>query len=197
MSNVFDVDIDVSTNTDRSKFGTRAMVYNEKNQRVLQHPSGVYLEPVPIDPLTLSAAIDYKYADSVGFLKVDILNNTVYDKFATKSEVIEAIETEPNWELLNDPSVISVLPHVGKHVDLMMDLKPRSIDDLADVLALIRPGKSHLIERYKKNKSSTRRMLYVKPVDKNLNYFKKAHAISYAYMIVCSMFVINKRRIQL
>lgn len=183
----FDVDIDVQTNLDRTKYGTRAMVYNQDSERILPHPSGVYLEKVPIDHLTGFSAFDYKYGSEHGFLKIDILNNTVYDKFSSKEEVLEVMEEEPDWSLLDDATIVSKLPHIGKHFDLVEKLQPRSIEDLADLLALIRPAKVGLIDAYIQNKKLVRRNLYLRPANEESNYFKKSHAISYAYMIVCAL----------
>lgn len=183
----FDVDVDVASNTDRSSIGTRAIVYNEDTKRVLPHPSGVYLETVPIDNLTGNAAFDYKDGDAVGFYKVDILTNTVYDSFSSKEDLLLSAEKEPDWSLLQKPSVVDKLPHLSKHVEFVSEMKPTSVMELADCLALIRPGKIHLIDDYREDKERTRKRLYARP--KHGVYFKKSHAVSYAVMIVA---VLNK-----
>lgn len=172
---------------DRTRYGVRAMVYNEDTYRVLPHPSGVYIENIPVDPETGLAAIDYKKGDELGLFKVDVLTNTVYDNFDSKEDVVANAEKEPNWELLTDRNIVEQLPHIGKHYDDLQKIKPRCIEELADFLALIRPGKIHLFESYLENKERARRNLYNKP--KTGVYFKKSHAISYAIMIVS---VLNK-----
>lgn len=182
----FDVDIDVKSNMDKSDFGTRGMVYNEDTAKIIPHPSAFFLEFVPVDPLTGNAAIDHKYAEAQGFMKVDLLSNTTYDSFRSKKEVLMSLEKEPDWSMLEDREFVETLPHLGKHFEIVQRLEPRSIEDIADVLALIRPGKTHLIDAYQRNKADVRVNLYKRPNDGQM-YFKKSHAISYAAMIVCTM----------
>lgn len=187
MHNLFDFDIDISPKSlpDKSKYGTRAMVYNEKTETIQPHPSGVYLEDVPVDEVTGLCAFDYHYGDEHGFIKVDILNNSAYDRFTSKDEVLKFLHQEPNWDILKKESIVEKLPHIGNYYDLVQELEPRSIEDLADLIALIRPGKRDLLDQYKENKLRVRnRLLYTRSKG---HYFKKAHAISYAAMIVLVM----------
>lgn len=188
MSSNWDIDIDVSSGVDRNMFGTRAMIYNEEQETVTPHPSGVYIDDVSVDGLTGNAAFDHKEPLCDGLIVVDILTNTSYDKFASKAEVIEMSQKEPNWGLLKDEKTVKKLPHINKHFDMIRELEITSVDDLADALALIRPGKIHLLEAYKENKKSVRRQLYVRSSNKQ-PYFKKSHAYSYAVMIVA---ILNK-----
>lgn len=179
---LFDVDIDVTPSTERTNYGyARAMIYNADNQRIQPHPSGVYLEEVPVDPITNLCAFDYEYGDEQGFMKVDLLHNTVYENFKSKQEVLEASEAEIDWELFSKQEIVETLPHIAKHFEVVDKVKPKSVDDLADILALIRPGKIQLLEDYLINKEQTRRNLYRRP--RQGIYFKKSHAISYALMI--------------
>lgn len=182
----FDVDIDVKSDTDKEKYGIRAMVYNAVTEKILPHPSGFYLEEVPVDALSNLASIDYKYGDEIGLMKVDLLTNTSYDIFHSKEEILNALETKPDWSLLKDQEFVDSLPHISGHYDIVKRIKPESVEELADVLALIRPAKIHLIESYIKNKKSARMNLYRRS-SSDKAYFKKAHAISYALMIVCIM----------
>ena len=64
----------------------------------------------------------------------------------------------------------------------MQKLKPKSVEQLAAVLAIIRPSK-----RYLQNKSwdVIQREVWIKPINDNkAYYFKKAHAVSYAMACV-------------
>ena len=185
MQNKFDIDIDVNSLCDKSKYGIRGMIYNVETERVNPHPSCYYIEDVPLDLLTGNAAIDYEYAEEKGFKKIDLLTNTSYDVFKNKEEILQCVDMEPKWDLLLEEDFVKKLPHISKHFDLIEKTKPKSVEDLADVLALIRPGKIHLIDDYINNKDLIRKELYKRP--KKGAYFKKAHAISYAVMIVCIM----------
>jgi hypothetical protein len=183
MRTIFDIDIDTATNTDRKLYGIRAMIYNTDAEKIMPHPSGVYLENVPVDKKTDLAAFDYGYGNAKGFMKVDILHNTVYDAFRSKQEIYDAIDGDIDWDLFKDQTIVESLPHVGKHFDIVSKVTPRSVEDLADILALIRPGKANLLSQYLKHKQEVRRQLYARP--KEGIYFKKSHAISYALMITC------------
>jgi hypothetical protein len=60
---------------------------------------------------------------------------------------------------------------------------PNSLEQLAAVLAMIRPAKKHLIG---KSWTEILNQVWTKP-DNNEYYFKKAHAIAYAMAVVVQM----------
>lgn len=188
----FDIDIDVRSDFDRSGYGTRAMIYNEETENISPHPVGIYLEDVPVDPITGFCAFDYKYGNENGFMKLDLITNSSYDRFKTKTQLLSAINKEPDWTLLESESYVSKLPHIANHFDVVSLVKPRSVIELADTLALIRPGKVHLLEQYLSNREKVRRKLYLRS-DKGV-YFKKSHAVSYALMIVAVMNSTSKQK---
>lgn len=186
----FDVDIDVKSSFNREKIGTRAMVYNRDSEKILPHPSGVYIEEVPVDPITGLCSFDYKYGAEHGFMKIDLLSNSVYDKFKTKDDILYAAYHDVDWREFERKETVEQLPHIANHFDIVEQVGPKSIEELADILALIRPGKRYLLDEYVQNKKSAQRKLYRRPRE-DLNYFKKSHAISYAVMIVCYLFSIK------
>lgn len=189
MRRTFDVDIDLPSDYKPSL--TQAMVYNEKTQSITPHPSGYYFEDVPVDPVTGVCAFDYKWGEERGFMKVDLLTNRVYDSFKTKQDVLDAIvEENIDWTMFDRREVVERLPHLGKHFDIVSRVRPRSVQDLADILALIRPAKIGMLDSYLQNKTRVRRNLYLRPTDETA-YFKKSHAISYALMIVAYLTVID------
>lgn len=194
MRRTFDVDIDVSPDFKRDEFGVRAMIYRDDTERIMPHPSGVYLEPVPVDPVTGLCAFDYKYGDDKGFMKVDLLVNTAYANFESKEEVLTALTSEVDWKLFLDRRIVDKLPHIANHFDIVREVKPQSIEDLADILALIRPAKIWMLEDYLTNKKRVRINLYKRPAGDKV-YFKKSHAISYAAMIVCCLHRITETEI--
>lgn len=183
----FDIDIDVNSNCDKSRYGTRAIIFKKTDdgRNLIQpHPSGYYIESINIDNMFPDfASIDYKDAEELGFNKVDLLTNSSYDMFKSKDEVLEYFHKEIPWDMFEDEEFVQKLPHIANHFWLVSRIKPKSVDDLADCLALIRPGKKHLIEDYLEDKEHTRKNLYLRP--KTGMYFKKSHSYSYAMMIVC------------
>jgi hypothetical protein len=62
---------------------------------------------------------------------------------------------------------------------------------LADVLALIRPGKKYLLEAYIKDRDIVRDELYKTPTKKNTVWFKRSHSVAYAHNIVLQLHLIN------
>lgn len=150
---------------------------------IIPHNVGVYFCDIPCDLLSGLASIDYKNAEDKGFMKVDILHNTVYDKFNNRTEIIEQMKKPIHWELLKDNSVVIQLPHINNYYDLIQSLPTiDSVEKLAMFLAIIRPSKKHLIQNVKSNGwDSIKGEIWKKETDGY--YFKKAHAIAYAVMI--------------
>lgn len=189
-----DVDIDVKTDFDPRKvfdLGTRASMV--QNGELKPHPCGYYLSSIPADPLTGLAAIPYDRAEELGFIKLDFLHNSVYDHFQSREEIETLLELEPSWKLLEDPAVVSALFQLSNHAELVARVKPTSIDDLADLLALIRPGKRDFINAYIANRDAIRPLLYS---DTGGYSFKKSHAYAYALVIVLQLHLIEAGIIQ-
>lgn len=178
-----DVDIDIPSKVNRDKFGIRAGIYDEENKTYRPHPSGVYRTNVPYDPVSGLCAIPYDLAYKHGFNKIDLLTNTAYDSVKDYDTLHDAINNEPDWSLLEQESVVKQMPQIAKHFELVNKIKPKSLDDLADTLALIRPGKKHMIDEYLINKEGVRRRLYQEPSDGSY-YYKKSHAYATALQIV-------------
>jgi DNA polymerase III alpha subunit len=159
-----------------------------KNGLITKHPVGVYFQNIPIDPITHLSSIPYQAAEELGYFKIDMLHLSVLDYFNNKGEIRMLTKKTPDWDLLLSPSVVSKLFQLSNHYDLVVTIKPKSIIELADCIALIRPGKRYLLDGYLKDKDVIRQELY-KKTDKY--YFKRAHAISYATTIVLQLHLIK------
>lgn len=186
-----DIDIDVPTTIERKRYGTRASTINQETNNLSPHPCGIYLpcEHITKDEVTGLAAITYN--ESYQFFKVDLLSNSVYDKFSSKTELLEALHAPVDWEKFDDVAFVEKLPQLKNQAPLVTSMHIRSIHDLADALALIRPGKAYLQEPYLNGeKERARAELYTKPAT-GANYFKKSHAYAYACMLIC---VVNHER---
>jgi hypothetical protein len=155
-------------------------------QGIFPHGVGVYFCDIPKDDISGLSAIDYKSAEEdYGYVKIDLLHNSIYDKFNSRSELYEVMKQPIRWELLNDETVVSSLPHIGNYYELLKEFpKIDSIDKLAMFISIIRPGKKHLIDTVKNTNNwySVLDEIWTKPSD-NAYYYKKSHAISYATMI--------------
>jgi len=110
--------------------------------------------------------------------------------FETKEEIRELLKLEPDWSLLTRQDVVEKLFQIHRQYKLVSKLAPKSVQELADCIALMRPGKRHLVDAYLKDKELVREELYLKPEDGKY-YFKRGHAVSYALNIVLQLHLIN------
>jgi len=184
----FDVDIDTPT-----KFNARDIFpWNKasiiKDEKITPHPCGFYPQNIPLDALSNLSAIPYEQAEELGYFKVDFLHLSIYDYFQSRDEIIELLKIEPNWNLLLDKNNVSKLFQLSKHYDLLIKLKPSCIEDLADAIALIRPGKYNLVPLYLKQKEVIKSILYEQSDEFS---FKRSHAIAYAHVIVLQLHLID------
>lgn len=166
-----------------------SMVHQGKSAR---HNTGVYFQNIPIDPLTDHASIPYARAEDLGYFKIDFINNTVYADIKDSEHLDALMEMEPAWELLDDPDVVSMLVHIHSHFDIVTAIKPKSVEDLSVVLALIRPGKRHLLG---KSRAEIDANIWTVPSDGSY-HFKKSHSYAYAVSIVVQLNAIVERSLE-
>jgi len=178
-----DIDIDFA---DRSKalekFEHVAAVIDDKGT-FKKHNTGVYCTCIPYNPITKQSTIDYKLAEKRGYFKLDFLNVSVYEGVNSKEHLNKLMQTEPLWDLLEQDEFTNMLFHVNGHGAILREMRPRSIEELAAVLAMIRPAKRHLIG---KDWSDVNKEVWLKP-EGDEYYFKKAHAVAYAHVVVVQM----------
>jgi DNA polymerase III alpha subunit len=133
--------------------------------------------------MTGLSTIDYKTAEQRGYFKLDFLNVSVYEGVNSKQHLNSLMQTEPIWDLLLEDDFTNKLFHVNGHGSILREMKPKTIEELAAVLAMIRPAKRHLIG---KDWNSVMSEVWLKP-EGDEYYFKKAHAVAYAHVIVVQM----------
>jgi DNA polymerase III alpha subunit len=189
-----DVDIDCAPTVDAPTVfnWTRAAVV--RDGLYTPHPCGVYPQQIPVDPITRLAAIPYDAAEELGYFKIDFLHLNVYQHFKNRAEIDELIAKEPDWTLLQVPSNHHKLFQLANHGELLLKLKPTSIQELSDVMALIRPGKRQLVPLYQKSKEMARPIIWKKDDDTGYS-FKKSHALSYAYVLLLQLHLIEQGRL--
>lgn len=178
-----DIDIDFANRTqvlDHFKHVTAAI---DDNGTFKKHNTGIYCTSVPYNPITGMSTIDYKQAEDRGYFKIDFLNVGVYEGIKDRKQLIQLMETEPLWDLLLQDDFVNLLFHVNGHGSILRQMIPTSIEQLAAVLAMIRPAKRYLIG---KDWTTVMNKVWTKPENEDY-YFKKAHAIAYAHVIVVQM----------
>jgi DNA polymerase III alpha subunit len=127
--------------------------------------------------------VPYEEAEDRGYFKIDFLNVGIYKGVRDEAHLIQLMETEPLWDLLEQDDFTQLLFHVNGHGSILRQSKPKSIEQLAAVLAMIRPAKRYLIG---KEWTTVMKEVWTKP-ENDEYYFKKSHAIAYATAIVVQM----------
>jgi len=155
----------------------------DSNGNFKKHNTGVYCQAIPYNPLTDTASIDYKTADSRGYFKIDFLNVSAYQGVRDEAHLQSLLNTEPLWDLLDQDEFTSMLFHVNGHGSILRTMKPRSIAQLAAVMAMIRPAKRYLIGQ---DWNTVNNEVWVKPAG-NEYFFKRSHATAYAALVVVQM----------
>ena len=150
-----------------------------------KHNTGIYVQSIPYNPIDNVSTIDYKSAEDRGYFKIDFLNVSVYEGVRDKAHLTQLMNTEPLWELLEEKDFCDKIFHVNGYHDLIAELKPRSIEQLAMFIALLRPGKKHLIPVCKeKGFDAIKDDIWTKTEEYS---FKHAHSIAYAHVVVVQM----------
>ncbi len=187
-----DVDIDVKPFDLETVFPGAVRASQYHGEKLGPHPCGAYLQTVPTDPITGLAAAPYQLATALGCFKIDFLHIHIYDHFSTREEITELLKLEPDWNLLTIPGVVKQLFQLSKQLELLEQVQPRSINALADVLALMRPQKRYMLNAYLRDPEKIQKMLYTKEPGEAAGYaFKKSHAIAYALAIVLQLHLIK------
>lgn len=178
-----DIDIDFLDRTQALEKLEHVVALIEDNGTFKKHNTGVYCHSIPHNPFTGLSTIDYKQAEERGYFKIDFLNVSIYKGVRNEEHLTELMETQPIWSLLLEDDFTEKLFHVNGHGSILREMKPQSIEQLAAVLAVIRPAKRYLIGKDWKTVAAE---VWVKP-DGDEYFFKKAHAVAYAAAIVVQM----------
>ena len=178
-----DIDIDFADRKQVLDIIEHVPAAMKENSTFKKHNTGVYCHSIPYNPLTDTASIDYKEAEKRGYLKIDFLNVNVYKDVQSEEHLVKLLNQEPLWDLLLEDEFTNSLFHVNGHGTILRQMKPKSIEELAAVLAVIRPAKRYLIG---KDWSVVKNEVWQKPAGDEY-FFKKAHAVAYAAAIVVQM----------
>lgn len=178
-----DVDIDVANRTHLLAHIRHVDASILKSDGFEKHKVGIYVQDIPSDPFTNLSNIDYKTAPTLGYQKIDILNVSMYEGIKDREHLQRLVDTEPMWELLEHKEIVTQLFHIGEYYELVIKLKPDSIEKLAATLAIIRPAKKHLANC---TWDEILMNVWTKPEDGGY-YYKRSHAISYALAVAVQL----------
>lgn len=183
-----DIDIDFADRNQVLELIDTVPARQLQQGEVRRHNSGVYVTDIPWDPINQCAAIDYHEAEARGYFKLDLLNMSVYQGIKDVEHYEELLALEPPWHRLNEPEFVEKIVHIGNHFDTLHKM-PEPVDSIprmAMFLAIIRPGKRHLVGRSWRDVGET---IWDTAAD---GYsFKKSHAVSYAVLVTLHMNLIH------
>jgi hypothetical protein len=178
-----DIDIDFVDRDLTLSLFKHSVASRAENGKLVKHNTGIYLHDVPVNAETNLCAIPYERGEELGYFKIDFLNVGIYKGVRDEEHLNQLIVQEPLWDLLEQDDFVDLLFHVNGHGSILRQMKPKNIEQLAAVLAMIRPAKRYLIG---KNWTTVLEEVWKKP-DNEEYYFKKSHATAYALAIVVQM----------
>jgi hypothetical protein len=180
-----DIDIDFADREAVLKVIKHIPASIDRNGEYVRHNTGVYVNPIPSDPFTGLSNIDYQSAEEIGYIKLDLLNVSVYSKIKNEENLDQLIAQEPMWDMLEHREFVEQVIHIGNHYDLLRKM-PEPVNTIARMamfLAVIRPAKRHLAGLTWREVGKT---VWDKP-DGNAYFFKKAHGIAYSQLVAVHM----------
>jgi DNA polymerase III alpha subunit len=178
-----DIDIDFVDRSKALELFDHIVASRSEQGQLVKHNTGVYLHEIPVDAVSGFCKIPYDQAEELGNFKIDFLNVGIYKGVRSEDHLLKLMTKEPIWDLLEDDVFSDLLFHVNGHGDVLRKTKPKTVEQLAAVLAMIRPAKRYLLG---KSWPEIMDEIWITPVD-NQYYFKKSHAIAYAIAITVQM----------
>lgn len=180
-----DIDIDFANRDSILQLIRHTPATIVRNNESVKHNTGIYVTDIPVDPFTGTASLDYKAAEDRGYVKLDFLNVGIYSQVRNEEHLTQLINQSPAWERLYDPEFCSQLIHIGNHYETLIKM-PEAVNTIARMamfLAVIRPGKRHLIGQPWQDVAAS---VWEKPTDGSY-VFKKSHSCAYAHLVAVHM----------
>ncbi len=192
-----DVDIDVNDRTRAASLFPDAIVASQvQNGKLVPHNSGLYFQNVPTDPISGISSFPYDRAEEEGYFKVDLLPNHVYDLVESNEELEELLAASVDWKWFTDKRFYNNvntkyrLTHLSKYHKLACQYPPGSVEDVAALIALIRPRKKYL-----KGKPwcDIKDLIWEKTDGEEGYFFKKSHAVAFALLVILHAQIIARK----
>lgn len=178
-----DIDIDFVDREQALKLFKYIGASRVDNNKLVKHNTGVYFHEVPVNAPSKLCAIPYDEAEANGYFKIDFLNVGIYKGVKNEEHLIQLMNQEPLWDLLQQNEFVDLLFHLNGHGAILKKCCPTSVEQLAAILAMIRPAKRDLIG---KDWTTIMKTVWTVP-ETGEYYFKKSHATAYALAIVVQM----------
>jgi len=191
---VTDIDIDFGGRDNVLELIPHITASRLDGNMLVKHNVGVYLQEIPMDPITGLSTIPYQEAEERGYFKFDFLNVRAYglDQIEDEDHLLRLIDQEPIWDMLRYQDITNQLFQVNgeENFRLLQLMHPKSVEQLAMTLALQRPGKRHLV-----GKSWEKIEEEVWDATGDGYVFKRSHATAYAIAIVVQLNLLTEQAI--
>jgi hypothetical protein len=180
-----DVDIDVF-GRDKILDGLECIFgrIDRPDGRFEKHNTGVFFQNIPRDPTTNISTLDHRIAKDYGYFKIDFLNVNMYEGIKSEEHLLSLMNTEPPWDFFEYEEITDQLFHLNGHSNLLVKYKPQSVEDLAMILAIMRPAKAYLQQH---SWESIRKNVWVKNEGDDAYQFKRSHGIAYSLAIIVNL----------
>jgi len=185
-----DIDIDVLDRTEAlagiARDRPRASMLI--NGELKKHPTGVFFQNMPVDPTTKFAAFPSgkksgSLDEAFGFVKIDLIPNSALSGVRDPAHMDEILLRRVDWSAFEREEIVTQLHHINNYFEIVGAYQPQSIEDLAALIALIRPAKQYLIgEQW----PVLHKSIWKKEAG-DAYFFKKSHAIAFALLIVVQL----------
>ena len=96
--------------------------------------------------LTVVLVLIMKLLKQRGYFKLDLLNQSVYTLIRDQAHYDEMLvqQTGLDQTFTRQSSFVNSIVHIGNYHDLIVAMKPDSVQRMAAFISIIRPGKAHL-----------------------------------------------------
>ena len=180
-----DIDIDSANREEILKLISNVPAAIHRNGSTVKHNTGLYVTDIPRDPVSGLCTIDYHQAEDMGYIKLDLLNVSLYERIQNSAQLERLMNLEPDWDRLKDPEFVGRIIHINNHYSTLQKMPEpvNSIPRMAMFLSVMRPAKRHLIGLPWREVAKS---VWHKPVDGSY-FFKHAHAVSYAVLVAVNM----------
>jgi hypothetical protein len=108
----------------------------------------------------------------------------MYENVRDEEHLLELLNREPPWDFFEFEEITDQLFHLKGYSHLLKKYKPQCIEDLAMILAIIRPSKAFLQQR---SWDDIRKDVWVKHEGDENYQFKRAHGVAYATAIIVNL----------
>ena len=113
-----------------------------------KHNTGVFFQNIPRDPTTNVSTLDHRIAKDYGYFKIDFLNVNMYEGVRSEEHLKSLMDKEPPWDFFEYEEITDQLFHLNGHSNLLVKYKPQSVEDLAMILAIMRPEQHPSLHTY-------------------------------------------------